>query len=207
MNLFIKECQEGLLWSPKLGIGYYPVPENRPYDGGYFDKYQKMSETEMGKELTKSRIDLIERHYKGLVLDVGIGSGQFITERPKTVGYDVNSKAVDWLKERNLYRKLYERKYAALSFWDSLEHIDNPALAINQAVKWVFLSIPIFTCSEQVLRSHHFRPDEHIWYFTHQGLINFFESEGFELKEHNTIETKLGRTGIGSYAFKKLNGK
>lgn len=53
---------------------------------------KKMSETKLGKELTKSRIELISRHYEGLVLDVGIGSGQFVTERENTVGFDVNKR-------------------------------------------------------------------------------------------------------------------
>lgn len=203
MKIFEEENNHGLVWLPKLGIGHYPVPKKRPYDSNYFKKYQKMSQTTMGEELTKSRIDLIGRHYKGLVLDVGIGSGQFISERENTVGFDVNNCAIEYLKERRIYRNLYERRYAALSFWDSLEHIDNPTLAINQSVKWVFVSIPIFSCGEHVMQSHHFRPSEHIWYFTHQGLINFFESEGFELIEHNIIETKLGRDGIGSYAFSR----
>lgn len=203
MKIFQEEYKNGFIFLPRIGIGYYPVPNNRPYDHKYFDKYQKMSETKLGKELTKSRIELISRHYDGLVLDVGIGSGQFVTERKNTVGFDVNQKALKWLKEKELYRNLYTHKYNALSFWDSLEHIDEPQIAIQQARNWVFVSIPIFSCAEHVIRSHHFRPTEHIWYFTHQGIINFFESEGFELKEHNTIETSLGRDGIGSYAFKR----
>lgn len=204
MKLFKDELENGFIWLPKIGIGHYPVPENiRPYDEYYFHKYEEMSKTNQGEKLTKSRIELINRHYSGWVLDVGIGSGQFISERPHTVGFDVNKSAVHWLKEKRLYRNLYGRKYVALSFWDSLEHIDEPHLAIQQAKNWVFLSIPIFTCGEHALRSHHFRSDEHIWYFTHKGIVNFFDSEGFELIEHNIIETKLGRDGIGSYAFSR----
>lgn len=204
MKLFKDELENGFIWLPKLGIGHYPVPrEDRPYDEDYFHRYAEMSKTDLGEKLTTSRIELINRHYSGLVLDVGIGSGQFISERENTVGFDVNESAVNWLKEKRIYRNLYGRKYAALTFWDSLEHIDDPHLAIQQAQHWIFLSIPIFTCGEHAIRSHHFRPTEHIWYFTHKGIITFFESEGFELKEHNIIETTLGRDGIGSYAFRR----
>ncbi|WP_440505613.1 methyltransferase domain-containing protein [Serratia nevei] len=206
MKSFSQHLESGLVFVPALGIGRYPVPVNqRPYDDSYFHKYQLMADTPMGHALTKSRIALVERHHgDGMVLDVGIGAGQFVEARPQTWGYDVNPVGVQWLKLRGRWADLYTADaFPALTFWDSLEHIDKPELAVAKARKWVFVSIPIFAGGDAIMASHHYRPNEHIWYFTHDGLLRWFAEQGFTCVESNTIESDLGRVGIGSYAFKR----
>lgn len=204
MKRFSQEIKSGLVWLPELGMGRYPVPKDRPYDADYFSRYQELADTDLGRELTAARIRLVARHYTGPVLDVGIGAGQFVTARPETKGYDVNPAGVEWLKERGAWANLYRDRYPALTFWDSLEHIDRPDVAVARAEKWVFVSVPIFSGAEHIIRSRHFRRDEHIWYWTHDGLVAWFGEQGFELMESNGIETQLGREGIGSYAFARV---
>lgn len=204
MKRFSQEIKSGLVWLPELGMGRYPVPKTRPYDEEYFSRYQELADTDLGRELTAARIRLVARHYTGPVLDVGIGAGQFVTARPETKGYDVNPAGVEWLKERGAWANLYRDRYPALTFWDSLEHIDRPDVAVARAEKWVFVSVPIFSGAEHIIRSRHFRRDEHIWYWTHDGLVAWFGEQGFELMEHNRLETVLGREGIGSYAFARV---
>lgn len=204
MKRFSQEIKSGLVWLPELGMGRYPVPKTRPYDEEYFSRYQELADTDLGRELTAARIRLVARHYTGPVLDVGIGAGQFVTARPETKGFDVNPAGVEWLKDRGAWANLYRDCYPALTFWDSLEHIDRPDVAVARAEKWVFVSVPIFSGAEHVIRSRHFRRDEHIWYWTHDGLVNWFGEQGFKLKEVNRIETDLGREGIGSYAFARI---
>lgn len=204
MKRFSQEIKSGLVWLPELGMGRYPVPKTRPYDEEYFSRYQELADTDLGRELTAARIRLVARHYTGPVLDVGIGAGQFVTARPETKGFDVNPAGVEWLKERGAWANLYRDRYPALTFWDSLEHIDRPDIAAGRAEKWVFVSVPIFSGAEHVIRSRHFRRDEHIWYWTHDGLVNWFGEQGFKLVEHNRLETVLGREGIGSYAFTRI---
>lgn len=203
MKYFQHEIDNGLIWLPELGIGRYPVPQDRPYDERYFDNYQKMANTLTGKKLTAARIDLIARHYEGSILDVGIGAGQFVSSREDTCGFDVNPVGIEWLKSRNKWADLYEDSYPALTFWDSLEHIDRPDLAVAKSLSWVFVSIPIFENAEHLICSKHYRKNEHIYYFTHDGLIRWFEEQGFSCKEHNRMECDLGRDGIGTYAFKR----
>ncbi len=201
MNAFTRELKSGLVWLPELGMGRFPVSKDRPYDESYFARYQKMADTPMGQALTKARIQLVARHYNGPVLDVGIGAGQFVEARPDTTGYDVNPAGVHWLVARGQWKELYSARHPALTFWDSLEHIDHPEIAIGHAEKWVFVSVPIFDSAEHILSSRHYRKDEHIWYWTHDGLIRWFAQHGFRCVEHNRDECKLGRDGIGSYAF------
>lgn len=201
MKTFRELQASSLVWLPEHGIGHYPVPDNRPYDADYFTRYQAMAETPMGQQLTAARIQLVVRHYQGPLLDVGIGSGQFVSGYPGALGFDVNPAGVAWLHQRNAYADLYANRWRALTMWDVLEHLDEPERAVQQATKFVFVSIPVFDNAEHVLRSKHFRPDEHIFYWTHEGLLKWFKAQGFTCVEHNTFESELGREGIGSYAF------
>ncbi|TNV14915.1 class I SAM-dependent methyltransferase [Buttiauxella sp. B2] len=203
MKSFSDELQTGLVWLPELGMGRYPVAGSRPYDADYFTRYQDMAETSMGQQLTAARIQLVSRHYQGSVLDVGIGSGQFVNCYPGALGFDVNPAGVAWLHERNAYADLYANRWRALTMWDVLEHIDEPELAVQQATEFIFVSLPVFDSAEHIVSSRHYRKDEHIWYWTHDGLIKWFAEQGFSMVEHNTCESMLGREGIGSYAFKR----
>jgi hypothetical protein len=90
-----------------------------------------------------------------------------------------------------------------MTFWDSLEHIEDMELIISKITEWAFVSIPIFDNAEHCLKSKHFRKDEHFWYFTNQGIKAWFRSQGFECVEENSMESQLGREDIKSYAFKR----
>lgn len=205
MKSFSDEVQHGFVWLPEMGMGHFPVMQSlRPYDADYFSRYQAMADTPMGRKLTEARINLVARHYDGPLLDVGIGSGQFVHTRPNTYGYDVNPAGIAWLEQRKLWAELYDGGYPALSFWDSLEHIDRPDIAVANAGHWVFVSVPVFRNCDHVLRSKHFRKTEHIWYWTHDGLISWFAEQGFRLAEYNTVECLLGRDDIYSYAFNRI---
>ncbi|WP_277972432.1 methyltransferase domain-containing protein [Pantoea agglomerans] len=203
MKTFSENAARELVFLPELGIGRYPVKKKRPYDRHYFANYQRLASTQMGHALTRSRIDLVARHYDGPLLDVGIGAGQFVATRPTTAGYDVNPAGIEWLKSRGSWADLYAGTWAALTFWDALEHIDDPGAAVSRAAKWVFVSIPVFHNMEHLLQSRHFKKDEHIWYFTHAGLLRWFDAQGFDCREWNEAETTLGRDGIHSYAFER----
>lgn len=189
-------------------MGYYPVKqEDMPYDREYFERYQRQADTDIGRALTKARIALVDRHYDSSyeLLDVGIGSGAFLDECLTGCGFDVNPAAIEWLANQGLFGDLYTEKWRALTFWDSLEHIQRPDLALAQAGEFVFVSIPTFMGAEHCLASKHFRKDEHIWYWTADGFADWMAKQGFEELERNVMETELGREGITSYAFKRVS--
>lgn len=202
--MFEKLIKDSLVWFPEREIGYYPV-SGSPYNGEYFRKYQLYASTEMGKRITNARIELVLKHSNDTVLDVGIGSGDFIQTHGNAYGYDVNKEAICWLESMQLYRCLYTGLHSSATFWDSLEHIKEPDLAIKNVKKFVFISIPIFRNYNGILHSKHFRKNEHYWYFTHNGLINWFWENGFECVECNDMEISLGREDIGTFVFRRRN--
>jgi hypothetical protein len=195
-----------LVWYEEIGYGYFPVHAGNPYDGGYFRKYQGYEETPMGKALTRARIDLVRRHAGSeVVVDIGIGSGQFVRERglSNTRGYDVNPHAVRWLLERDVWFDPYFQDPPNASCFDSLEHMKKPDHFIERIQRFLFVSIPIFENREHAAASKHFRPDEHYWYFTRNGLVLWMKRQGFGLLEENHMEVELGREGIGTFVFRR----
>jgi hypothetical protein len=188
-----------------VGIGWYPV-EAKPYNGEYWEKYRALDGTSIGDALTACRIALVRSHFRGGVLDIGIGGGRFVMDHPSALGFDINPSAVSWLKGRRAYLDPYTNKFEAATFWDSLEHIHDPAPILGNVRRYVFVSLPIFTDVEHVLRSKHYKPQEHCWYFTRAGFVRFMDHFGFRMIDHSTIEQMAGREDIESFAFERLRG-
>jgi len=119
-------------------------------------------------------------------------------------GFDVNPVAVQWLKDNKKYQNPLRAPLSrALTFWDSLEHIQAPGVMVLRALEWVFICAPIYKDLEHVLSSKHFRPDEHYWYWTHEGIVEWMAMHGFEWEGFHIGESLLGREDIETFAFKR----
>jgi hypothetical protein len=205
---FGRWAEEGLVWLPDRGMGYFPVGarDEDVYDAAYFQKYRGYAETTLGRRLTAARIALVGRHWNGRVLDVGIGSGQFVEAHGRALGYDVSAPAIAWLLERRLFHDPYavDGGVDAVCCWDSLEHVREPARLIASARRWLFLAVPIVPGTGPPLPDwRHFRPEEHRWYWTTVGLILWLAEQGFEVVEAGMPETDLGRSDIWSFACRR----
>ena len=209
-----KQMKTNLIWLPELEIGYYPVHNNPsiPYDDEYFDKYVQYEKAEIGECLNKFRINLVNRYTKGLILDMGIGCGTFIKQRGNCLGYDICLKAVKLLKKEGLFYNPYHtdleaRGIEGVTFFDSLEHIKYPERIFNKIKKqFIFISIPIFKGIRHILKSKHFRKNEHFYYFTQKSFIQFMKHYGFVLIELMDDEIKCGREDIYTYVFERIKG-
>lgn len=171
----------------------------------YFQHYVNLSHTEMGKKLNEARISLVKK-YCDSVLDIGVGSGIFINEfGEKAYGYDINPYAIDWLKNKDVYKNPYENneKFKAYTFWDSLEHMSNPDLILNliPCGSYVFVSMPVFDNVLKVKSSKHYKPNEHFYYFTIKSFVKYVCSLNFHFVEFNDLESRIGRESIGTFVF------
>lgn len=179
----------------------------QPYDLSYWENYRRLDITSAGKELTRLRMELVGAYFGSgvVVVDVGIGGGRFVSERPRTMGFDVNPTAVAWLKANRLWLDPYStaNRVPGATFWDSFEHIHDPYALLDKVGEFVFMSLPIFENMEHVLRSKHFKKTEHCWYFTELGLLWFMAGAGFELRHADNREESVGREGIGSFVFQR----
>jgi hypothetical protein len=193
-----------LYWFPEVGYGFHP---RRPinYDGNYWEEYLARDASPMGAKLTMARTEFVRGFWKGSVVDIGIGGGRFC-EEANALGYDINQHAVAWLKERERFCDPYLAPVDAMTCWDSLEHIPEPDALLAQVRQWLFVSLPIFESAEHCLRSRHYKPGEHVWYFSHDGFVDWCAARDFELISSSDFETQLGRDGIRTYAFRKNHG-
>jgi len=198
-------AQGRLMWFEELGYGFYPV-ENTPYDQAYFDRYRGQADTKIGQALNKARCDLVRTWWTGSILDVGIGDGAFLRSRGGEhfdFGYDVNPAGVAYLEEQGRFAELYNPYpgHQVATFWDSLEHIENAHFALAQVGYMAFVSLPIFDDVQHVLRSKHYRKDEHHHYWTRIGFINFAGQCGFAVADQNSMESDIGREGIETFVL------
>ena len=207
-SLVAQFSRRRLTWWPELGIGHYPVEAGfAPYDQDYFDNFDRNANTGLGRALMQARCNFVEQHYRGALVDVGIGSGAFIEARRSrhrtTYGYDVNPAGIAWLEQRMLLVDPHLVSFDAVTLWDVLEHIPDFQSLLANVKDWVFASLPIFRDAEHALGSKHFKPDEHCWYFTRDGLVAAMNLCGFALVSESNVETELGREDIGTFAFRR----
>jgi hypothetical protein len=201
--LFDKFLPNTLQWLPELGVGYYPI-SGSPYDQNYFQRYLELGQTEIGKALNEFRVEFVKKFTNERVVDIGIGAGDFMIKHGDCLGYDVNPYGKKFLRDNNLTAFPMQFEYPVMTFWDSIEHIEDVNKLLKNCQQWAFISTPIYRDAQHVLESKHFRKDEHCWYFTDEGLKKFMKAHGFESVEQNTMETELGREDIGTYAFKRV---
>lgn len=191
------------LWCEEKGYGWHSAPPMQ-YDGAYFAHYQELDATPMGEALTKARLELVRKFTDpSWGVDIGIGGGRYVKESGG-FGFDVCTEAVKWLSEE--YIDPYWCPVPHVTCWDSLEHIPEPEKLLAQVRDWLFVSMPIYDNLADVLQSKHYKPGEHLHYWTLQGFIAWCAEQGFECVEINHAETELGREGITSFAFKRVSG-
>jgi hypothetical protein len=187
-------------------MGYCPpsVSASELYDEAYFEEYKKRAATPMGEALTRERCQLVKIFWKYSVVDIGIGSGQFLLYHSDAWGYDINPLAESWLKDKTRWCNPYENCVKAITCWDSLEHIADPEALLANVRQWVFVSLPIFRSAEHAYTSKHFKPGEHLWYWTPNGFVKWMRQCGFDCRYRGDIEKRLGREDIETFVFKRL---
>lgn len=201
---------ERMVWLHDHGVGYVHPSQPIDYGKDYFDEYQRRKASDVNDRLMAARCNLVAAHHNGWMIDVGCGAGAFIEAREArrgvgepigvTYGFDVNPHSVHWLIERNLFRDPMRSYAPALSLFDVFEHIDDPRKLIAKTDR-VFLSIPIFRDAEHAVGSKHFKPGEHVYYYSDGGIVRFFANNGFQLVEKNRMEEEIGREDVGTYVF------
>lgn len=202
-----------LMLCPTQGIAYQREMQRYrvAYDEAYYQKCAGYEGSDIELALTAGRVDLVNRHVgaERHVIDIGIGSGAFVKARPWTWGTDINPRAVEWLKEQDLWAE-DASKFTAFTMWDVIEHLEDPQHYLRAIPEngWLFCSLPIFpnVCAGEVdyiRESKHYRPGEHLYYFSERGFLNWMAQRRFRLVERSEHETEAGREAIGAYAFCK----
>jgi hypothetical protein len=176
------------------------------YDESYFNKCAGYEGGEIALKINAGRVAMVDRHIpRRAVLDIGIGSGEFIKNRELTWGTDVNPAALRWLRENRLIADELH-SFAGYTMWDVIEHVPTPEDYLRHIAPgaYLFVSIPVFNSLWQIRESKHYRPGEHLYYWTAPGFVGWLKRHGFSLLESSDFETQAGRESIMSFAFVRV---
>jgi len=131
-----------------------------------------------------------------------------LAEGKPVCGFDVNPVAQKWLDEREMGLNAFgygmPATFGMITFWDTIEHVPNAREYLAACRDVVCISLPVFDQLEGVEKSKHYKPNEHLYYFTPWGLIGWMAAHGFRLLEYNRNETTAGRENIGAFAFQRI---
>jgi cyclopropane fatty-acyl-phospholipid synthase-like methyltransferase len=185
----IKLDVEDILICKNCGYGRPSLQEPMQYDDSYEKKYLSYPEN----EINKIRLAFILQ--EGSILDYGCGSGSFVRAcREKgyvAYGYDVNNFTADLRPPEGF-------KPDIITAWDSFEHLTDQQqiefFKIAENAKLIVLSIPDFKTPEkdESLRQwRHYRPGEHLHYYTVKSLCTRFEKKGFKYIFYCHAEDKI----------------
>ena len=197
---------------PRFGVAYQAdfALGRVEYGEDYFAKVCAYEGGEIAQRVNAGRCEMLGRHLApgARVLDFGSGSGAFLRAAREAgfdaMGFDVIPETVRWLRAVGWYSEDLAR-FGAVTFWDVLEHLESPAepLAQLRAGAFAFVSVPIFADLLRVRESRHYRPGEHLYYWTANGLTAWMAVQGFRLIESSRHEIEAGRDSIGAFAFRR----
>lgn len=180
------------------------------YDADYFKKVEAYDGTPIAKAVNAGRCELVARHLEApaAVLDWGAGSGAFLRDAAaagySVKGYDLNLQALQRLTDRGLLSK-DPYLFDAVTLWDTIEHMEQPEAVLKSIRKGahLFASVPVFEDLRKIRESKHYRPGEHLYYWTAKGFADWLGLYGFRLLEQSDHETIAGRDSIGAFAFRR----
>lgn len=188
------------------GIAYQAdMKVTAAYDEAYMDRCAAHP-PRMIRDINALRNSFVDKFVpkRAEIVDIGVGDGAFIRSRAHTKGLDVNPAAVRWLRTCGLNASTLRQH--SVTMWDTLEHVPDPGLYLD-AISigyFLFVSIPIFEDLDKIRESRHYRPGEHLYYFTDEGLTAWMTQYGFDVKARDDFESRLGRDTIATFAFKKV---
>ena len=199
------DFDNGVAWQTDLKV-------SESYGPDYFKKCSDKDDTHIARQLNRGRINLVDEFDLNMVLDIGAGSCEFIKKRlwegRLTHGIDIMPDTVEWLKARSLYSDRLE-SYPAFTMWDVLEHLPDPAIYLDRMPKgsYLFVSVPIMKDLAKIRESKHYRPGEHIWYWTDAGFRKWMAERGFGFISCRDFEMRAGREQCLTYVFEKGGGQ
>lgn len=198
-----------LALNEKRGFAYQRPMRTIPYDEAYQKKVAAYEDTDIAKKVNAGRVAFVKRHAKSKepnLLDWGAGSGSF-ARAAAAAGFDVKTYDANPFAQLQLGNDVGDKpnpyNFEILTLWDTIEHLEQPELVIKNVRKGglLFVSLPIFIDLKKIRESKHYRPNEHLYYWTDEGFKSYMALYGFRCIETSTHEVDAGRDSIGAYAF------
>lgn len=144
------------------------------YDTDYYYRMLRMYAPTGGK-IAWIRWSFIDEFKPKTVLDYGSGLGFFASMAPGDVTvdtYDIGPYVTTGIKHE---------KYDMVCLWDVLEHLPDFS-CLDEHLRftdYVALTVPMLPDGKELLTWKHFKPGEHLHYFTNETLDSIFKIYGF----------------------------
>lgn len=166
--------------------------------------YEKMLRgySASGEKIARIRWDFVSEIKPRVVLDYGSGVGWFRAWRPP--GVEVDSYDIGPVPQTEIRVIMYD----IVCFWDVLEHIRDFSLIepVLNLSRHIALTIPIQPTNTPISDWKHFKPMEHLNYFTRDSIQDLLGRYDFNLLKEAKAECPP-REDIHSFLFKKGVGE
>ncbi len=172
------------------------------YDEDYYYNLLKM-QTEHAKHISGIRWEFVRVCRAKTVLDYGSGVGFFKAFAPTGVEvdtYDIGPYVMTGM---------YHDNYDLLCLWDVIEHItciDEHLKRYIDSSAHIALSLPMLPKGKKLKEWKHFKPGEHLHYYTDETLNTLFEEYGFRRIASGYAECPP-REDVEEVLFKRIEGR
>jgi len=203
--VIIKDSDSIRLKSIKEGL--IPI-QFKGYNTEYYEKILAMNAATF-QSMANIRWKFVASAFPKTVLDYGCGSNMFGIHRPD--GIIVDSYDIGKIGDAPYPQSgICHPKYDLITFWDVLEHVDWANEPDKYILEWmgksrfVAATIPILQSGNgyRLEDWKHYKPGEHLTYFSIKSFVEFMSKNGFTTDSHGTPECPP-RTDIHSFLFRR----
>lgn len=168
------------------------------YENDYHEKHQAQIKSIPYSERYEHDIKIAKLRLKkyasfiparSKILDIGAGNGAFV-DQARAEGHD--AYGADFTNHPYIYKGSFDQLHFPTEFFDVItlhdvfEHLIDPAKSLQEIRRILkpggrlVIDFPDYFKPEG---RHHWRPIQHLWYFTEEGLIQFLESNHIGISE------------------------
>lgn len=142
-------------------------------------------------EMSYIRLCFIYQYLKtGRILDIGYGDGEFIRQSIDR-GYDAYGFDVHTEKFNVPTINYLAGNWDIVTMFDSFEHMHDINEPIKLRPRYFFITVPHVQenmAENEFMAWRHYKPDEHLHYFTPVALKKFFAKNQYKCIENTNIE-------------------